>query len=178
MKAFTFLFALLLIGMGFCDGQSNRGLVQKTGDCSGFYEKNCVMPEGFERNGQSKSALFSVNDTSMLSFVAYAGHDYAITICKDEVLSNEVRFKVYDTKMVKNTSGETVSYEKKQVVVWDNKNHDNTQKLEFSNPENSRRLKIQVITKGESSKSSKLKTREMGCLGISIGHAPTRDTGF
>ncbi len=190
MKAFSLSFVLFLIGTTFSHAQHQGELVEKTGDCSGFHGQKCKMPDAFEKNGQSKSALMSVSDTSVLSFVAYSGHDYYIGVCKQEVLSNEIHFKIKDTEMVKDTTVEidsskgftvkdtTVSYKKKTITVWDNQDHDNTQKLEFANPDNSRRLKIWVATKGESNKSSKLKTREMGCVGVLIGHAPTRDTGF
>lgn len=187
IKIITLFFFMFAFGVK----AQNRDLVQKTGDCSGYHEDNCEMPGNFERNGQSKSALFAVGDTSELRLVAYKGHDYRIDICKnDEVFSNEVRFRILDTEMKReqrvelDTSGfndrrDTVtSYKKKQVVLYDNKEDDNSTSLEFSNPDNTRRLTIQVIATGESSMSGNLKSRDMGCIGVSIGHQPSRKTGF
>lgn len=191
MKVFSFCFVFFLAGL-FAPHAQSQGLVQKSGDCSGFHENACKgLPNGFERNGQSKSALFAVGDTSELKFVAYKGHDYRIDICQDqEVFSNEVRFRILDTKMEKevkvkkdtsgitNTEDTITSYTKVRDELYNNKNDDNSTSLEFSNPEKTRRLIIQVIALGESTKSDKLKSRDMGCIGVSVGHAPTRDRGF
>jgi hypothetical protein len=191
MKAISFSAVLLLFFVVGIEAQ-DRGLVQKTGDCSGFHENSCKkLPGNFERNGQSKSALFAVGDTSELRLVAYKGHDYRIDICKDEeTFSNEIRFRILDHEMKRETRVEldtsgfnnerdtVTSYEKKEVVLYDNKKDDNAKSLEFSNPDKTRRMTIQVIATGESSMSGNLKKRDMGCIGVSIGHQPSRKTGF
>lgn len=170
-------------------------LVEKSADCSGFHEKQCEgLPDGFKLNGQSKSALFAEGDTSELSFVAYSGHDYRVSVCQEELFSNELQFRILEKERKKETEeemkvteyGDTkdttyeekVRYREENVVLYDNEKDDNARSLEFSNPDNSRRLTIQVITKGESMKEDKLKTSDMGCVGVLIGHAPTRKTGF
>lgn len=176
-------------------GSFAQDLVEKSTDCSGFHENQCEkMPDGFKINGQSKSALFAEGDTSDLSFVAYSGHDYRVAVCQEEVFSEELQFRILETDRKKETREEMVvteygsqkdttyeekvHYKKDTIVLYDNEKDDNARSLEFSNPDNSRRLIIQVITKGESTKSDRLKASDMGCVGVLIGHAPTRKTGF
>ncbi|MFB6259033.1 MAG: hypothetical protein ABEH38_10085, partial [Flavobacteriales bacterium] len=99
MKALKLTIVLFWVGVHLASGQE---LVQKSADCSGFHEKMCPdPPQGFKRNGQSKSALFAVGDTSEINFVAYKGHDYRIDICKGEIFSNKVQFKILDTETKK-----------------------------------------------------------------------------
>jgi hypothetical protein len=71
--------------------------------CNHFHEKYCYPSENemFKLNGQSKSALFSKGQTSELSIIVYAKQDYRISLCIDENLGSQVKFKIYETKKVK-----------------------------------------------------------------------------
>lgn len=156
------------------------------------------MPKGFRFNGQSKSASFVPGDTSELNFVAYGGQDYHISVCQDETFSEELRFRVLEKQLTRDTVREMnvteyggtkdTSYEKRvrrkreKILLYDNREDDDSKELQFSNPKNSRRLIIQVITYGGSGSGSrgseKLKAKETGCVGVRIGHAPSRESGF
>ena len=71
--------------------------------CNSFHEKYCYPSENemFKLNGQSKSALFSKGQTSELNILVYAKQDYRISVCLDENLGDQVKFKIYETKKVK-----------------------------------------------------------------------------
>lgn len=71
--------------------------------CNYFHTKFCMPSENemFKLNGQSKSALFSKGQTSELSIIVYNKQDYRISLCMDENLGSQVKFKIYETKKVK-----------------------------------------------------------------------------
>lgn len=71
--------------------------------CNYFHTKYCMPSENemFKLNGQSKSALFSKGQTSELSIIVYKGQDYRISLCMDENLGSQIKFKIYETKNVK-----------------------------------------------------------------------------
>ncbi len=61
-------------------------------------------------------------------------------------------------------------------LLYDNAENDYVKKLEFT-AESSMSLIIEVIAPGEENKS-KLKIREMGCVGVLIEHEKSRKAGF
>ncbi|NQX99056.1 MAG: hypothetical protein HRT73_14445 [Flavobacteriales bacterium] len=71
--------------------------------CNYFHAKYCLPSENelFKLNGQSKSALFSKGQTSELSIIVYKKQDYRISLCMDENLGSQIKFKIYETKKVK-----------------------------------------------------------------------------
>ncbi len=71
--------------------------------CNHFHESYCYPSENqlFKLNGQSKSALFSKGQTSELSIIVYNKQDYRISLCMDENLGSQIKFKIYETKKVK-----------------------------------------------------------------------------
>lgn len=71
--------------------------------CNYFHTKYCIPSENemFKLNGQSKSALFSKGQTSELNIIVYKGQDYRISLCMDENLGSQMKFKIYETKKVK-----------------------------------------------------------------------------
>lgn len=71
--------------------------------CNHFHDKYCYPSENdlFKLNGQSKSALFSKGQTSELSIIVYNKQDYRISVCMDENLGEQIKFKIYETKKVK-----------------------------------------------------------------------------
>jgi len=71
--------------------------------CNQFHTKYCNPSENemFKLNGQSKSALFSKGQTSELNIIVYKGQDYRISLCMDENLGSQIKFKIYENKRVK-----------------------------------------------------------------------------
>jgi len=71
--------------------------------CNYFHTKYCSPSENrmFKLNGQSKSALFSKGQTSDLNIIVYKGQDYRVSLCMDENLGSQIKFKIFETKKVK-----------------------------------------------------------------------------
>ena len=71
--------------------------------CNSFHTRYCRPSDNafFKPNGQSKSALFSKGQTSELSIIVYKGQDYRVSVCLDENLGTQVKFKIYEMKKVK-----------------------------------------------------------------------------
>ena len=71
--------------------------------CNDFHTKYCQPSEDemFKLNGQSKSALFAKGQTSELNIIVYNKQDYRISLCMDENLGSQIKFKIYETKKVK-----------------------------------------------------------------------------
>lgn len=71
--------------------------------CNYFHTKYCLPSEDemFKLNGQSKSALFAKGQTSELNIIVYNGQDYRISLCMDENLGSQIKFKIYETKKIK-----------------------------------------------------------------------------
>lgn len=192
MRSIILFITLFILNLSLLNAQG----LMRANACSGFHKKACgERPEGFRRNGQSKSASFAPGDTSELDFLAYAGQDYRISVCQDETFSEELRFRLFEKQLTRDTVREMnvteyggtrdTSYERRvrrkreKVLLYDNQEDDNAKALEFSNPDNSRRLIIQLITYGDASSSSdNLKAKDMGCVGVRIGHMPTQESGF
>ncbi len=162
IKASFGAFLFLLGSVGFLKAQHQ--LVEKSYDCSDFHKENCVPSEleDFKVNGQSKSAVFRMGQTSELNIVAYSGHDYRLAICRDEIFKKEVRMKL------KTKHGE---------VLYDNKTNDFAQIFEFSCTE-TQSMVIELSAPGGEAVAEGVETGALGCIGVLIEHMPTPDTGF
>ena len=166
--------------------------------CNHFHEDYCYRSENkmYSFNGQSKSALFSMGQTSELSVIVYAKQDYRISLCIDGNLGEEVKFKIYETNKVKvEKVFETESYdgeilretkvvtEKQKQLIYDNSEDDFSHEIEFS-VETTRRLTIEITVPGgggdsSSKKKGRLsKSADMGCVGILVEHMTTPKSGF
>ena len=158
--------------------------------CNHFHEKYCMPSENemFTPNGQSKSALFAKGQTSDLNIIVYKGQDYRISLCMDENLGSQIKFKIFETvkKKVETTvettemeevldeDGEPTGEEKEvikketQMVVkrvkellYDNSTDDYSTEIEFS-VESTRRLTIEIsVPNGGDGSSKKSKGKLM-----------------
>jgi hypothetical protein len=165
--------------------------------CNYFHTKYCMPSENelFKLNGQSKSALFSKGQTSDLSIIVYKGQDYRISVCMDENLGSQIKFKIYQTvkkKVEKITETKTMedvldengnpTGEQKEVInretkiitenvkelLYDNSTDGFANEIEFS-VESTRRLTLEVSVPGgsggEGSKKSKGKLMKSSDMG-------------
>ncbi len=143
-----------------------QGLVKKTHDCSGFHRDFCApsdIPE-FKYNGQSRSALFALGETSELNVICYAGHDYRVSFCKEEVIQQDIHFKIKN---------------KQDEVLYSNDQDDQyASEFEFSAGDRTKRLVLEVTIPKEDTQDSKLKSTSVACIGVLIEHMPSPDTGF
>lgn len=132
-------------------------------------EKKSCPPstDNFKINGQSRSAMMYKGQKSSLNVIFHDRQDYRIQICPEEVLGQQVEFKIRD--------GNT------QEVLYDNADEDGTLIFEFSCAQTQRMvLEIKVPDEGEGggNKLSKLRSTSSGCLGVLIEYMATPKTGF
>lgn len=112
MKVSLFsLFTLLLTSTLF-----SQKLAEKQKDCSEFYRGSCFdVRESYKDDDteseindrdmildtQSKSSLFSKGDTAYLKMRAYAGQEYRLTFCTEEIFGEEaIEYKIYERRRV------------------------------------------------------------------------------
>lgn len=151
--------------------------------CNHFHEEYCAPSENkmFKLNGQSKSALFSKGQTSDLNIVVYKGQDYRISLCMDENLGSQIKFKIYENikakvkKVIQNKTMEDVYdengeptgkqkevistetkvvYERQKNLLYDNSTDGFSNEIEFS-VETTRRLTIEITIPGGDDSSAK-----------------------
>ena len=160
-------------------------------------------------DSQSKSAILGKGQISEFHMVAYHDLDYRITVCSEDILGDQVQFKIYEKKRVlitsegeeteeteseyneedyseeyyaEDTYSETTNQKKKPThkmvkeLLYDNSTNGFSNTLEFT-AEGSMSLIVEVGVPATESKS-KLKIREMGCVGVLIEHAKSRKAGF
>ena len=71
-------------------------------ECTTYHRKGCGDNDGvpMKYDSQSKSAIMAKGQTSKFHMVAYNGQDYRITVCNEDNLGNEIRFKIYEKQKV------------------------------------------------------------------------------
>ena len=76
--------------------------VQAQTECTTYHRKGCGDNDGVPMKyySQSKSAIMAKGQTSKFHMVAYNGQDYRITVCNEDNLGNEIRFKIYEKQKV------------------------------------------------------------------------------
>jgi hypothetical protein len=118
--------------------------------CNNFTKKKC-MPSlaPYVHNGQLNSASLAVGETAELELTFYAGQEYRILICGQEVFK-EVNFKLKD----KNDK-EIFNSEGKPEKFWDFK------------VASTQQLKLEVTTVGDDSNKSGIV--ESGCVSVLVG---------
>ena len=92
MRQFILLFSVIVISL----------TSQAQTQCSQYHRKGCSDNEGvfMKYDSQSKSAIMAKGQTSEFHLVAYNGQDYRVTVCNEENLGNEVRYKIYEKRKV------------------------------------------------------------------------------
>jgi hypothetical protein len=173
-------------------------------ECSYYHKKECANKEGvsMKYDSQSKSAVLGKGQISEFYMVAYQGLDYRITLCAEEILGEQVQFKIYEKQRIliqeegaveqeegegeydaysdayseAETGGNDPQFKVVKELLYDNATDNYSKSIEFS-AEGSMSLIVEVSIPGESG-GSKLKIREMGCVGVLIEHAKSRKAGF
>ena len=138
--------------------------------CNAYHTEKKMCPpstDNFKLNGQSRSALMHKGQKSKVNIIFHDRQDYRISLCPQEILGQEVEFKIKDGKT--------------EEVLYDNADEDGTLIFEFSCEQTQRMIiEIKIPDEGESggSKLSKLKSSTSGCLGVLIEFMATPKTGF
>lgn len=141
-------------------------------DCIDYHKKKCKRTQEnnyYALSPESRSALLLKGQTSEFRFLIHQGKDYRVTICHDEILGNNVQFKIVD-------------YDTNE-VLYDNKNYNYVKEFEFT-VLMSRTIKI-IVTVPDDSASSvnndsgfRAKPTSMGCVGVMIEDMITPKKGF
>tara|TARA_R110000868_G_scaffold365412_2_gene628276 strand:- start:96 stop:737 length:642 start_codon:yes stop_codon:yes gene_type:complete len=92
MRQFILLFSIVLTGF----------TSQAQTECSQYHKKGCSDNEGMfmKYDSQSKSAIMAKGQTSEFHVVAYNDQDYRVTVCNEENLGGEVKYKIYEKRKV------------------------------------------------------------------------------
>tara|TARA_B110000503_G_C7162110_1_gene420092 strand:+ start:67 stop:711 length:645 start_codon:yes stop_codon:yes gene_type:complete len=92
MRQFILLFGIVLTGF----------TSQAQTECSQYHKKSCSDSEGMfmKYDSQSKSAIMAKGQTSEFHVVAYNGQDYRVTVCNEENLGGEIKYKIYEKRKV------------------------------------------------------------------------------
>jgi hypothetical protein len=118
--------------------------------CNMFTKKKCIPSlTPYIHNGQLNSASLGVGETAELELTFYAGQEYRILVCGQEIFK-EVKFKLKDKndKEIFNSEGKEESY-------WDFKVNSTQQ------------LKLELTTVGDGKNTSGIV--ESGCVSVLVG---------
>ncbi|MEX1001918.1 MAG: hypothetical protein WDZ35_07375 [Crocinitomicaceae bacterium] len=131
-------------------------------------------------NNQSKSALFEKGKVYKMSFIAYKGFDYRISVCTDVVEGGDkVRFDLQHDAIVrvKDEYGNT-NIRRQRETLYKNADDNLSPTVEFSVDETKKfYIDVNVPASGESS-DRKLKTTDNVCVGVLIEHKKGQKLGF
>ncbi len=118
--------------------------------CKNFVKKHCLADlEPFVYDGQLNSAILTEGDIAELLLTLYAGQDYRILVCGQEILG-DIEFNLFDTN---------------RNLIFSNKDHDFTTNWDFKS-NSTQQLIVQVIVPKQESSSSMLHN---GCIAILKG---------
>ncbi len=131
--------------------------------CFYYHKDACGTIESkyaYSYNQSSVSYLFKAGESRQIPFTLYAGKDYRITICTQNIFDNIVSFKI-----VKSDG----------TIFYDNSKYDFEFNLEFSSRQSQEViLELEVPDMPESKDS----TLNEGCVGILIEDMISVKTGF
>jgi hypothetical protein len=136
--------------------------------------------EFYNLNNQSKSANFAKGKTYKMSFIAYKGYDYRISVCTDIAEGGDkVRYELFHDAIVrvKDEYGNT-NIQRKKESLYNNADDNLSPYLEFSVEKTTKfYLDVAVPASGES-KNKKLKKTDNVCVGVLLEHKKTQKLGF
>jgi hypothetical protein len=118
--------------------------------CKGFTKKECLPKiKPYVYNGQLNSAILNEGDVAELLLTFYAGQDYRVFVCNQEILG-KVEFKLMDTN---------------HNPIFSNKDNDFVEYWDFKS-NSTQQLIIQVkVPQGESNSN----IVQSGCVSILVG---------
>lgn len=178
-------------------------------NCNNYHKFNCPRSsdKNFSLNGQSKSAMVTIGESTDLNIIVYRGQDYRISFCSEEsVVGENVEFQIIqkervavekefqETSMVEilDEDGEATgemqevfttvirrTFEDQMTVLYDNTNDDLSQEVEFS-ISSTKRLIVRILVRGPENVKMKKGAEQMdiGCVGVLIEHMTSPEMGF
>lgn len=126
------------------------GVITANAQCNNFTKKKCIPSLApYIHNGQLNSTSLAVGETAELDLTFYAGQEYRILVCGQEIFK-DVKFKLKDRN-----DKELFNSEGKSEKFWDFKINSTQQ------------LKLEVTTVGDDQNKTGL--AEAGCVSVLVG---------
>lgn len=136
----------LLIVAFFITGISLSASAQ----CKSFVKKDCLLEiDPYVYDGQLNSAILTEGDVAELLLTLYAGQDYRILVCAQDILG-KVEFNMYDTN---------------RNLIFSNKDHDFVKYWDLTS-NTTQQLIVQVIVPKQETNAEMLHN---GCVAILKG---------
>lgn len=136
--------------------------------------------EYWNLNNQSQSAAFAKGKVYEMSFIAYKGYDYRLTVCTDIVEGGDmINFELAQDEVVrvKDEYGNT-NIKKTKETIYKNADDGNTQTITFTTDKTKKiYVKVNVPAQGESKDKALGKTDNV-CVGVLIEHKEAANLGF
>lgn len=148
-------------------------------------QAQCVKPEyfimkskkseGYSINGQSKSGYFEPGEIYVMSFIAYSGMEYKISVGADvEDREGQIEFELFEKKTKRIEENGKISYKKLDQVVFKNKDNEMTQTMEFQSTA-TRRIYVRVqVPKVDGDAGA---AESYVCVGVLLEHQQGVKTG-
>lgn len=147
--------------------------------CTALLDKE-QQAEYWNLNNQSKSATFAKGKVYKMSFIAYKGYDYRISVCTDIAEGGDkVRFELFHDAVirVKDEYGNT-NIKRQKESLYKNSDDNLSPMVEFSVDKTKKfYLDVNVPATGES-KDRKLKKTDNVCVGVLLEHKKGDKLGF
>ena len=131
-------------------------------------------------NNQSKSAAFEKGKEYKMSFIAYKGFDYRISVCTDIIEGGDkVRFQLFqDARVLEKDEYGNTNIVRKKELLYNNEDDNLSPTVSFTVDQTKKfYLTVQVPNQGES-KERKLKTTDYVCVGVLLEHKRGQELGF
>jgi len=140
--------------------------------CFEYHKHNCNYSENiyYRYNDASRSALFLKGQTSETRLEIFNGRDYRISLCADEVLGNQIYFRLINAR--------------EGNVLYDSRRDDYNMDFEFTVTQTIEII-IEVTVEGTSLPAGEhgrngiiRRDNAMGCVGVLIEYMITPKKGF
>lgn len=135
--------------------------------------------EFWNLNNQSQSAMFAKGQVYEMSFIAYKGFDYRMTVCTDIVGGDKVQFELLQDEVVrvKDEYGNTNIKKTKESIY---KNADDGMKASINfTTEKTKKIYVKVnVPAAGASKDKALGKTDNVCVGVLIEHKEAAALGF
>ena len=115
-----------------------------------------------------------------MSFIAYAGFDYRISVCTDIEGGDKVRFELFHDAIVrvKDEYGNT-NIKRQKESLYKNADDNLSPMVEFTVDQTKKfYLDVEVPSSGESKNKKLAKSSDNVCVGVLLEHRKVAKTGF
>ncbi|MBD3638586.1 MAG: hypothetical protein HUJ25_14630 [Crocinitomicaceae bacterium] len=136
--------------------------------------------EYWSLNNQSKSATFAKGKTYKMSFIAYKGYDYRISVCTDIIEGGDkVRFELFHDAIVrvKDEYGNT-NIKRQKESLYKNADDNLSPMVEFAVDKTTKFFLDVAVPESGESQDRKLKKSDNVCVGVLLEHKKADKLGF